>query len=258
MANLSIITAKKEALFAQINDVYNLTLKISDKGIAQKLIIKSNSINRLRQEFSDILDAYNELAMKEDVKFTPNYAPLSAVDDMVDQVIHTATILQAKQAVKQSPATSLPATIQCPLKLPKLELKRFNGDPIEWVSFINLFNSAIHENNTLTPVAKLQYLLSVLSNEPFNLIKSLPISDKNYEVAYNILKERYHSQRRLTSLHLNKILDLPTIHHMAKQMCNFITIYSKNTENLKGLNIDITTNNSLLSAMLLRKMDSIL
>uniref|UniRef100_A0A1B6E1I9 Uncharacterized protein n=1 Tax=Clastoptera arizonana TaxID=38151 RepID=A0A1B6E1I9_9HEMI len=100
MANLSIITAKKEALFAQINDVYNLTIKISDETIAQELIINSNSMNRLRQDFSAILDAYNELAIKEDVKFTPNYAPLSAVDDMVDQIIHTATILQTKQAVK--------------------------------------------------------------------------------------------------------------------------------------------------------------
>lgn len=141
-------------------------------------------------------------------------------------------------------------------RLPKLEIKHFNGDLLEWVSFINLFNSTIHRDTTIPAVTKFQYLLSVLSGEPQNLIKSLPLSAANYLVAYDLLNERYHSPRRLVTLHLNQILDLPLVNHTPKSMRHFVNSYFEHTQALKGLNTDITDRNALLSAMILRKMDS--
>lgn len=95
------------------------------------------------------------------------------------------------------------------VRLPLVDLKTFNGDVANWLAYINLFDATVHQNPALPSVLKFQYLLSSLTDEPLNLIKSLNISAVNYPIAYQLLKDRYHNSRRVSSLHLNGVLDLP-------------------------------------------------
>lgn len=143
------------------------------------------------------------------------------------------------------------------VRLPKLDLKTFDGNSSQWVSFINLFDTAIHKNMNISNVTKFQYLLSVLSGEPLSLVKSLNITEANYDVAYKLLHDRYHNPRRLTTLHLNQILDLPDVVATSiKTLRLFINLFHEHTQALKALDCDITSeNNPLLSAFILRKMD---
>lgn len=83
------------------------------------------------------------------------------------------------------------------VRLPKLELKRFSGDPHSWVSFINLIDFSTHTEES--NVIKIQYLLSILSEEPLNLVRSLNNSSDNY-----------YNNRRLTTLNLNQIVTYRT------------------------------------------------
>jgi hypothetical protein len=143
------------------------------------------------------------------------------------------------------------------VRLPQLDLKTFNGDVSNWVAYINLFDATVHQNPTLSSVLKFQYLLSSLTDEPLSLIKSLNISAANYPIAYQLLRDRYHNARRLSTLHLNAILDLPniTVGH-TKGLRNFLNSFAEHTQSLGALNCDITTAvNPLLSAHLLRKLD---
>lgn len=143
------------------------------------------------------------------------------------------------------------------IRLPKMSLPNFNGDVTNWISFINLYDTSIHNNVNLSPVYKMQYLLSCLKGEALTLVSPLQISATNYLIAYNLLKERYHNSRRLLTLHLNAILDLPAItSRFSKPLRQFIDTLHQNTEALKALQTDIVSNgNPLLSAHLLRKMD---
>lgn len=143
------------------------------------------------------------------------------------------------------------------IKLPKIELKHFDGDPMSWVTYINLFDTTIHGNPDLPCVAKFQYLLGTLSGEPLSLIKSLPLTAPNYQVAYDILKNRYDSPRRLITLHLNKILDLPNLNgSTVNSLRQFLNQFNEHTQALKALNYDVCENNHLLLAVILRKLDN--
>lgn len=95
------------------------------------------------------------------------------------------------------------------VRLPQLDLKTFDGNVHNWVSYINLFDATVHHNPSLSSVVKFQYLLSSLKSEPLSLVKFMNISEANYPLAYQTLKNRYHNTRRLCTLHLNSILDLP-------------------------------------------------
>ncbi|XP_036142109.1 uncharacterized protein LOC118645343 [Monomorium pharaonis] len=97
------------------------------------------------------------------------------------------------------------------IKLPKLDIPKFSGKYDEWFSFYDTFKSTVHENKSLSNVQKLRYLKSALLDSALKLINSLEISDINYEVAWNLLQERYCNQRVIVQDHISAILDLATM-----------------------------------------------
>ncbi|CAG7816910.1 unnamed protein product, partial [Allacma fusca] len=90
------------------------------------------------------------------------------------------------------------------VKLPKLELPTFSGDPFEWLSFHDLFTASIHNNAALKGSQKMQYLVSACGGQALDMIKSFPVSDGNYDEAWDILKARYQNTRELVNSILRK------------------------------------------------------
>ncbi|KAG8338019.1 hypothetical protein J6590_012571 [Homalodisca vitripennis] len=76
----TVANAKQEHLFSQIQSIYDLTKQTSDPNILQQLLVRAKSTQRLRQEFSAILD----LELKVDADYTPNYPALASVNELVD------------------------------------------------------------------------------------------------------------------------------------------------------------------------------
>lgn len=71
------------------------------------------------------------------------------------------------------------------MRLHQLDLKPFDGDHSQSVTFINLFDSTVHHNYALSSVNKMHYIsfhfyLRWFSKEPLNIIKTLNISTPNY------------------------------------------------------------------------------
>lgn len=60
------------------------------------------------------------------------------------------------------------------VKLPQLELPRFDGDIKQWPAFKNIFYASV-DSVDLPLVSKLQYLKSALTGEAAGLISSLLI-----------------------------------------------------------------------------------
>lgn len=184
-------------------------------------------------------------------------------DDKIQSMfIEASTLIETllPQPEPLSPASSVTSaplhSSQMPVKLPKLDLIKFDGASLQWVSFINLFDTTIHRNSSICNVTKFQYLLSVLSGEPLSMIRGLNITTQNYMTAYQMLRDRYHSPRRLTTLHLNNIIDLPNVNAFnTKGLRLFINSFYEHSQALKALDCDVTESNPLLSALLLRKLD---
>lgn len=157
----------------------------------------------------------------------------------------------------QSNMSTASSNTNSSLKLPKISLPKFNGNVNNWVTFHNLFETLVHQNPSLTSIEKLQFLLSSLEHEAVNEIKSLPLSNENYTIAWNRLVKRYHNKRRLISYHINKILDLPTISNPSlKTLRNFISTYNEHSQALVPLGTDISKESSVLVSLTLRKLDT--
>lgn len=96
-------------------------------------------------------------------------------------------------------------------RLPKLNLPTFSGKYEEWLPFFYTFHSIIHVNESLDDIQRLQYLRALLTDKAKNVISSLEISAVNYQVAWNLLKDRYDNKRVITQNHIRAIMELPSM-----------------------------------------------
>ena len=91
-------------------------------------------------------------------------------------------------------------------KLPKLTLKSFDGNPMDFQSFWDSFKAAIHENDALEKIAKFNYLKNYLKGQAANSISGLTLSSENYDEAINILNKRFGNKQLLISSHIEKLI----------------------------------------------------
>ena len=103
-----------------------------------------------------------------------------------------------------SPVELLPHS-SC-VKLPKLSLKRFNGDPTKWMTFWDTFESAVHDNAALTNIDKFSYLISLLESTASEAVAGLTLTSANYEEAVATLKRRFGNKQLIINRHMDLLL----------------------------------------------------
>lgn len=91
-------------------------------------------------------------------------------------------------------------------KLPKISIKPFDGKLENWVSFKDLYDSLIHRRD-LPDVEKLHYLLSSVQGLAYDLIKSYPLSDASYLLAYQALNSYFDRKRNIAINYYDKLLN---------------------------------------------------
>ena len=107
----------------------------------------------------------------------------------------------------QSSVMSNGPTPQPNVKLPKIELPRFNGDILKFNSFWQQFGACVDESDIPT-VTKFNYLISVMRGDAKTALEGIPITDTNYESAKKILHEKYGRKELVIFAHVQELLSL--------------------------------------------------
>ncbi|XP_058827180.1 uncharacterized protein LOC131687146 [Topomyia yanbarensis] len=117
----------------------------------------------------------------------------------------------ATSSTAASPEAAIAPTPLSDLKLPPMTLPVFSGNYLEWQSFIDLFNSMVHQNPSLKDSQKLYFLKTNLSGEAASLISHLKIEDVNYSPALQKLKSRYDKPLEIAHKHIERFLSQPAL-----------------------------------------------
>ena len=104
------------------------------------------------------------------------------------------------------------------IQQPKLELKKFDGSIFKYAEFWDVFESAIHSNKQRHDIDKFDYLKPKLKGTASEVISGLELTQENYNIAINLLKERYGKKQIMIKAHFAKLMNLPmatykTTHH---------------------------------------------
>ena len=91
------------------------------------------------------------------------------------------------------------------MRLPKLQMPTFTGAYTDWVSFNDLFQAAVSSSSLLSDSERLNYLKACINGDAAKLFSSLRITDANYPIAWQLLKDRYDNTPSIVHAHLQAI-----------------------------------------------------
>ena len=90
----------------------------------------------------------------------------------------------------ESDSVSTSSKDKTEVKLPRLELPKFSGGLTDWQSFGDRFEALVNQSD-LQVISKFNYLQSLHQGEALSVIQGLALTTANYEVACDLLKERF-------------------------------------------------------------------
>ncbi|XP_057298583.1 uncharacterized protein LOC130629417 [Hydractinia symbiolongicarpus] len=142
------------------------------------------------------------------------------------------------------------------IKLPKIEIKKFDGDPTNWFSFIDSFEAAVDKNDHLSNVEKMNYLLGFVVKDAASTISGLKLSNDNYEIALNLLKDRFGDPQMIISGHMNKLLNLEPVMAISdvRNLRQLFYITEAQVRSLQSLGVESQNFGSMLIPVLLQKL----
>ena len=141
----------------------------------------------------------------------------------------------------------------------QFETKRFSGDPLEWETFNDTFETAIEHNRNLTKIEKFTCLRGYLEGTALQAIDGFPLTNDNYTNVWNILKERYGNPQLITSCHINNLIELEAVSGSnVKDLRDLFDKIKINVRALKTTEIHEDQVGPLLIPIVLKKLPNVI
>lgn len=103
------------------------------------------------------------------------------------------------------------STVHSNIHLPTLPIPEFDGNYKNWTKFHDTFKTLVHNNQSLTNIQKFYFLDAALKGKAKYTVSSIEISDANYIIAWDLLKERFENFRAIVDSHLTELLNIPAL-----------------------------------------------
>ena len=152
-----------------------------------------------------------------------------------------------------APVVSTPPTTA---KLPKLNLKHFNGSLVGWSPFWDSYKATVHDNPDLSDARKFAYLQSVLEGKAHDAIAGLPITDANYDVAIRLLKDRFGDREQTIDAHMERLMKLEPV-RSETHVVELRRLYDKaesTIRSLEALGVALDSYGALLTPVFVPKL----
>jgi hypothetical protein len=227
-----------------------------------------NSIKTRENAVRDALDEFNKV--QEQIEDNVSIAELEAqTNERIEfENIYFETMTAIATAIESYNKTKAAATnnnqnstaIQShqnsKINLPVIQIPEFSGHFEKWLSFRDVFQSLIHNNNNLNSIEKMHYLKSSLFGDALHTIENLAISGANYDEAWSLLEKRYGNERLIVQAHIRKILNSPTINKCtAASLRQLSDDVRSNLAALKALNRPVQHWDDILVTIIPDKLD---
>ena len=142
------------------------------------------------------------------------------------------------------------------VKLPTLKIEAFDGNWENWQPFWENFDCAINKNDELSNIQKMTYLRNLVHGQAYSAINGLSLSNENYIIALDILKQRFSNKQLTVSFYMKKLLKLDRVNNIKnvnslRKLLDTVEIQIRSLENI---GIDSLMYGSLLVPIILEKL----
>ena len=122
------------------------------------------------------------------------------------------------------------------IRLPKIPLPTFHGDPLKWPTFWQSFETSIH-TQPIPAVQKMTYLFTSLKDKALNSVEGYAITSENYPIVIDVLKNRYGNTKALTETLEAELMNLPKANESTTSLRQTSESIERICRQLKQLNV---------------------
>lgn len=141
------------------------------------------------------------------------------------------------------------------IRLPKIDLPRFDGSYQCWLEYRDTFLSLIHNNNNIDNINKFHYLRASLKGQAAEIIKNIDFRNDNYGLAWDLLCERYDNSRLLINNHVKALFNAePITNESSTALRRLVDVTNKNIRALTLLKEP--TRDTLIIYLMTSKLDN--
>ncbi|XP_044757673.1 uncharacterized protein LOC123315852 [Coccinella septempunctata] len=142
------------------------------------------------------------------------------------------------------------------VRLPKIDLTKFDGQFKKFATFHDQFNALIHKNSRLSNIEKFTYLISSLEGPPLSLVRSIPLTESNYTQAYEAIVTRYSNKRLRAQSHWVEIENSARINVQTPgSLRKLLDTFTENLAALKTLGFPTEQWDFVMLMLLLNRLD---
>ena len=114
-----------------------------------------------------------------------------------------------QQSVTSAPivpvvSTQHPFAASC-IKLPPVQIPKFDGDPLAFHDWISIFKASVHENRSISQTHRITYLQNSVSGKAKDLIRGYSCNPAFYNVALAELESRFGSPQHVVTAYIRRL-----------------------------------------------------
>ena len=141
------------------------------------------------------------------------------------------------------------------VNLPKISVRIFDGEVLNWKSFWEQFDATIHCKAALNNTEKLMYLQEALNHGPARfVIQGLTQTSESYEEAIKCLRDRYDHRNLVQEEHIHSIVDALSVKNSSEKKIR--CLYDPTAQHYRALKAAKADSfEMLLTVILQQKLD---
>ena len=225
--------------------------------VKPKLISFKNTLLRKRNDLETI-DADILGALKKDEEIEKEILEREEIEQEIDDYLSFVdnALAEVREANSPSQRQSSQERHEEKVKLPKLSLATFNGDPTNWTSFWDSFKSTIGDYRGLSKIDKLKYLVNSLTGVAAQTLTGLQISNDSYDEAIELLEKRFGNKQVIITSFMDSLRELPKI-SSSDDIRKLRILYDKTeaaVRSLKSVGVSCESYGTVLSRDIMSKL----
>ena len=143
-----------------------------------------------------------------------------------------------EELTRAAPPVYLP-TKSIVAKLPKLNIKKFDGDFTQWSSFWDIFNASVHKRTDLEGVEKFTYLKGLLEGDALKLVEGFNLEAQYYDEAVKLLQDTCGQKTEIKMSFVKKLLQLENPTASPESLSEFRSNFKCQIRSLKTINLTL-------------------
>lgn len=209
---LTRLSERRKTIIAQIAYYHKVISEAASPIEVHEAEIKKEKLNSLSEQFKTCIQAIEN---HDDYEWNADWLQENCKSEELllkaTAILRAATTPRPELETSAFNFSSVANVMQPELRLPHIDVPKFDGNYSNWQSFNELFSSLVHDNRNLDTSQKFHYLVNSLTGSAAKLIKHLPVVVANYNLAWNILIDRYQNKRAITNNYLENLIEQPKV-----------------------------------------------